>query len=78
MAQQLTPRTAKQILQDLNAGKCSSAQAEAAAERRGILAEYRAEYKAYGEMIRKQIAEDNSDSAVYYRDLAKIEHALNM
>ena len=78
MTQQLTPKTAKQILDDLNAGKCTRAQAEAAAERRGILAEYRAEYKAYGEMIRKQIADDNSDLAVYYRDLDKIERALNM
>jgi len=77
-AQELTPKTATQILDDLDARRCSSAQAEAAAERRGILEEYRVEYEVRAKAIRQQVAEDDSDAAVYFRDLERIERALNM
>jgi hypothetical protein len=70
MTQQLTPKTAKEIFNDMRVGKCSNAQAEAAAERRGILAEYKAEYRAYGEQVRKKYAasadgKDDADHASF-------------
>ncbi len=76
---QLTPKTAKQILNDLHAGKVFiGTKPQLPQKRRGILEEYRAEYEASAKMTRKQVAEDNSEAAVYFRDLEKTERALNM
>jgi len=79
MTQQLTPKTAKEIFNDMRVGKCSNAQAEAAANRRGILAEYKAEYKVYGEMVVQQA----KDAPKSYADLNdesydRVMKAMNM